>query len=448
MLSIAKTSEYVPADKGWLDDQIKSRQLGLINNGQLSPCAISLQPYTLTQAQWQQAWLTSQAFAELFKRVSENEPWLTQQIKMLKSTNSLAYRLLLAKMNNKDQQLAEGMPIIRHDLILDENEQWSLVESNSIAAGMGPFSEQLLGLHKSLAPGYEYLPNPAIQRQGQALYQAAKAVSTSTDVIVVFVIQENEDNRFDQQFLAQEIERSGGRVVFKTLLSLQRQTVRRPNGELFLAGVGKVNLIYFRSGYNLEDYQRNQHECESLLAFRAQLESCRLLVCPSIYQQLSTSKWVQMRLSQMDIQTLQDTFQLSSQQAQLVHAALVPSMPAVDKENQLAELLQSGQWLLKTQVEGGGSVHSTWSDEQSLLGDEILMRKISAKCREETVDYYHRGFHTIETGAISEFGVFTVGNECQYGGYLLRTKAAEKLEAGVHRGQGLLDVVAVEKPTL
>jgi hypothetical protein len=52
----------------------------------------------------------------------------------------------------KAQRLARPVNMMRVDLLQDTRQQWTLVEANTIAAGMGPFSEGLITLQQTLWP--------------------------------------------------------------------------------------------------------------------------------------------------------------------------------------------------------------------------------------------------------------------------------------------------------
>ena len=69
------------------------------------------------------------------------------------------------------------------------------------------------------------------------------------------------------------------------------------------------------------------------------------------------------------------------------------------------------------------------------------MAPIAATVRSEPLSKHLQGNIVTQQGHISELGIFTLGVDAGYGGYLCRTKAEQSLEGGVHRGGAGLDLV-------
>jgi hypothetical protein len=112
-------------------------------------------------------------------------------------------------------------------------------------------------------------------------------------------------------------------------------------------------------------------------------------------------------------------------------------------ELQLHALLKQGYWY-KKQQEGGGNVARfaqalQWYQQRDQA--DILMAPIEASIRTEPLSKHLQGEHVQHQGHISELGIFTLGSQAIYGGYLCRTKAAQSLEGGVHRGGAVLDLL-------
>ncbi len=425
--------------------------LGLLDlDGQWLPAPVSLTPYPLSAALWQQAQQAAQLLGLLQLRVAAQLDWLLQQLEPLHPAASLPGQLAHL-LRQAPRSVARGVSLQRHDFILDRTEQWRWVESNPIAAGMGPLNELWLSLLEKQQPG-SYADNPATTTQARLLFDAAAELAGSVTPNIVFVVEPHEDNVFDQQLLANALQQAGAHVQRVTLVQLQQLVRHNPAGQrsLYDAQQQPMHLLYFRTGYNMADYQ-----CPGLFELRVQLEQFDLLLCPTISQQLAGSKWLQMRLSQYLQQpakhaefAAQFGFTLA-QTRQL--AALTLPMAAVDEFTApaVAELIAAGWWY-KRQAEGGGNVARTeqaslWYQQRHPGAGDVLMAPIDAQIRPETLDKLVRGQWQSAEGHISELGMFSLGEHAAYGGYLLRTKAAQSLEGGVHKGFAVLDTVVLTR---
>jgi len=137
---------------------------------------------------------------------------------------------------------------------------------------------------------------------------------------------------------------------------------------------------------------------------------------------------------------------IAPQQATLASNALASQYREADNKQQIKDLLATGQWILKTQNEGGGNVfdeHSNLAEIDTEKEHYLLMEKINVQPRQDAVDTLNKQQLVQQDAVISELGIFTVGDDHDYGGYLLRSKAETVLEAGVHKGWGFLDSVAL-----
>ena len=423
-----------------LAKQLEAAQVGLFENGAFQPVSVVETPYRLSATLWQVAWRTAQSLGELFSAVSRNRSWLSQAL--LGSESSSLSSQLLRRLPEKLLP-QNNVLLTRHDLMLDRKQQWRLIESNSIAAGMGPFSEKLSHL-LAVDTEWSFAPNEASVRQAEGLYRAATELRGVQNPVVVFVVEANENNVYDQKMLADALTRLGATVLFKTLHELKSERVENQENLLSLCHVGIVDLLYFRTGYNLDDYNDEFGDARSLLNFRGELEYLNVKLCPSIAGQLATHKWVQRQLSLLSVSDLMAQFQLTVQPAIQAYLALQLNYKSVDSTS-LKKDLNSGNWLIKTTAEGGGNVHDSFNNlpELDALQHPFLMQKIQPFIRKEPVVFQRGQRRFTLTGTVSELGLFTVGDDHRYAGYLLRTKAVDELECGVHKGYGAIDSVII-----
>ncbi|EAR07529.1 glutathione synthetase [Reinekea blandensis] len=421
--------------------RLQEAGIGLVRAERFDPVTVSQTPYRLERGQWTMAMATARALGALFDAVRRQTSWLRDQFSAVTCedlASELCQRLPTGRV------MSTALSLTRHDLILDTQQNWRLIESNSIAAGMGPFSDQLSHIMAADHPHLNFAPNGATERQAQSLLDAALKTREATSPLVVFVVEPNEDNRLDQGMLADEITRLGGQVVYRTLAQLQVALDRSSAPELWLEDGRLVDLLYFRTGYNLQDYGADPSTRRLRLDLRAALEQRSVALCPSMAGQLSTHKMVQRRLSALSVSELMTTFELPVQAAVLAHLALAVKYRDVNPDT-LESDLSSGRWLLKGTGEGGGQVYGEANRIPSSIDNQryLLMQRLQLYPRAHPAIFVRGTGSWIVDKPVSELGIFTVGSDARYGGYLLRSKASTALESGVHRGDGAIDTVVL-----
>lgn len=424
------------------------RQLGLKDNkGRLQHCPLALLPWQLSESQWQQALLVAQAIGRRLTALAEDECALERALAPILAGQSLPARLWRQlQAVPSSQRRARPVNMMRIDLLMDGNAHWKLVEANTIAAGMGPFSEGLIELQQNLWPDLQragwvgdvprWQPNHATAALADALMDAARDVAgLQQPVTIVFLVEPDEDNIFDQRKLARALEPRGASVERLTLAQLAERREPSSAHALQVKGVGQVHAVYFRTGYNLKDYQDARGDTEPFLRLRAELETLDVALAPSISLQLASAKAVQV-----------DWYQNPQPDAAAV-ALDTPQflLPCVDQAE-----MEWPHWILKSLGEGGGNVVAGRDIPARLeglsaaeRGDWILMRKIDTVPRPELVPILQRGQIRLAHHRVSELGIFLTGSDVRPGGYLVRSKPAEALESGVHRGAGAIDVLAI-----
>lgn len=421
---------------------------------------VSLTPWQLPRQQWQQAQQAAQTLGLLLEKIAADRSWLLAETAALADSDSIPGAIWRALTRLDATQVnTQQVAVTRHDFMLDQHGSWRWVESNPIAAGMGPLNQRWQQLLQSQQPAMVLADNPAIETQATLLAHATirqalmlettRALgsaddSTSPDApLLVMVVEAQEDNIYDQQLLAAAIAQQQVTVLRLTMDQLQqcqidaKQQLRLPDGRI-------VHLLYWRTGYNPVDQAD-----DSQLAFRARLEQVQIAQCPTLSAQLTGSKWLQHRLSNLLLdpkqsQQLAVYFGLDDQELQLLQSLCLPSFAVVElTELHIHSLLAQGYWY-KKQNEGGGNVARyaqalLWYQQRDSA--DILMAPISANIRTEPLSKHLHGEDVTQQGHISELGIFTLGTAADYGGYLCRTKAEQSLEGGVHRGGAVLDLV-------
>jgi glutathione synthase len=365
----------------------------------------------------------------------------------------------------------------RSDFMLDQQLGPRLVECNSIAAGMAPFGEQIHKLHAYLGkcwpaefaqfhtqePG-ELLPNPATANMARAINDAALQIAGDSGAEdapgFLMVVQENEDNVFDQQLLEQALEQLGLRTYHRTFRQLNGQLSSGPDNSLQLEDCGRIHVVYLRAGYQYQDYLATDLDtrrcCDALRATRLFIERHRVAVNATVAQQLATSKRMQMQLANDDGELLSE-LGFDATERSLLRAVLAP-MRAVDANTArlLKDEASSAQWVLKNQGEGGGHclfdadiLRRLDSLKSAQYGAWTLMQRLRPAGREQPTLLVRDEQTQQVRGLVSEIGLFTAhlgakalptgDDRPGHIGYLVRSKPPDVAEGGIHSGFGALD---------
>jgi glutathione synthase len=364
--------------------------------------------------------------------------------------------------------------------------QLKQVEFNTIASSFGGLSTRAAIVHKFLVDIEAYpkevdnilrvekLPeNETASQLAEGLAFAHKTyletTSTKNEACVLFVVQHNERNVFDQRHLEEPLlDNFNIRTYRVTFHNVLEETMLSDDGSLLfcpphLPGrVFEVSVVYFRAGYSPQEYQS-----EKAWAARKELERSRAIKCPSVLTQLAGLKKVQQVLATPDSKYL-ERFIKNPIHAESLRQTFAPMYPMDQSEaglegRRLALDAQSAKrFVLKPQREGGGNNIYREAIPTFLKGKAekeweayILMEMIEPPPQRNAI--YRNGM--IESGGvICELGVYgvclwehgTQPKDSKRGvihnslaGYLLRTKGDQSEEGGVAAGFGALDSVCL-----
>ena len=380
-----------------------------------------------------------------------------------------------------DEVLRVPLLLQRSDFMVDEQQGPRLVECNSIAAGMAPFGEQVHKLHSYLrqrwpeqyqqfhtAGSGQLLANPATANMANAIASAARQIAASLDDDsepgFLMVIQENEDNLFDQRLLERHLQSLGVRTYRRSFRELHQQLSTGPRQSLQLEGSDSIHVVYLRAGYQYRDYIATDLDtrrcCDALRATRIFIEHHRVAVNATFAQQLATSKRMQLHLGQGGDALLQE-LGFSRAESQALRAVFA-QMQVVDGDSvdQFRDAASSTNWVLKNQGEGGG--HCLFDRDilpqlDAMTPDDfeawVLLQRLRPVGRAQTTLVVRAGRAQKVPGLVSEIGIFTahLGDQVlptddprpSHIGYLVRSKPADVTEGGVLSGFGALDSLFV-----
>lgn len=444
---------------------MQQHQLGLVTADTVRPIPISYTPYQLTQTQWQQAHSAAHLLTRIAVAAANDLPALlefTQELAASRSVPGIIWRLLAEQTTRDATQ--HNVVLTRHDLLLSQGGQWRWVESNPIAAGMGPLNAAVLTMLQTPTPRpvqltapVQLAPNDAITAQAAALMDAATACYAqyrhqggSAKAVAYMVVEGNEDNIPDQALLQSAMRQYATHIpVHRITVAALAQLVIDADGYVYNADGDVLCLVYWRTGYNTQPELDTEFWQQ-----RQRLESCTLAQCPTLAFQLTGSKWFQHKVSRAvhsnnAHQPPLPTFLSSLRTAewQQLASLCVDSHAAVTlSHTDASALITQGYWF-KTQGEGGGNVRrgaaALAALHNSLDAGDLLMAPIDVAVRQEPIWTLRDGSLTASRGHISELGLFVAGRTLQDAGYLCRTKPQHNDEGGVHRGGAVLDTITV-----
>lgn len=471
-----------------IDDVVaQAMQLGLCfldGPGRSRQVPFTLTPTPVARASLQQLMVAAPLLGRLTQALAERDDLIAEVHAPL-----LAGDPFFAEMLGSFRELhgTSGHPprlpllLQRSDFMVDEQAGAQLVECNSIAAGMAPFGEQVHKLHNYIhnqwplefsrystgEPG-DLLANPATLGMATAIAATAHRVAAELDhcgdPAFLMVVQEQEDNIFDQRLLEQQLQQLGVRTYRRSFRQLHEQLSTGPREALLLAGVGAVHVVYLRAGYQYQDYVATDLDtrrcCDALTRTRIKIERHRVALNATLAQQLATSKRMQLQVALGGNMLLQELG--FDEPEQLALGAIITTMRSVDANTSasLTEELSSADWVLKNQGEGGGHClfdHDIVRRLQTMTDSDysswVLMRRLRPTGRSEPTLVVRNGRAEPVERLVSEVGLFTAHLAGQalptgkqstgYAGYLVRSKPPQVTEAGVHSGFGALDSLAL-----
>ncbi|MFB9933729.1 glutathione synthase [Photobacterium aphoticum] len=485
-------------------------------DGTARHCPFSLAPITLQRAAFDHLLAVTPLISQLISAVSEDAAFVQSALHDMAQADPFFGRLMTLHKQlhgTADAPLSpprQPLLLMRTDYMDDRQQGAKVIEFNGIAAGMGPFGQRATQLHAYVQQQWpslyqEWVENPAavpapnacLFHLAGAIAQAAEQIKASFDEsgapLFVMVVQPDEDNVYDQHLLEVALQDLGVRTVRRTFAQLATDLSTGDGQRLLLAGLGPVDVVYLRAGYQPEDYlvpetsvcqdkvdrdrvdedsvdrdsslDRDSESAMSMNALsqtRVFIEQHRVAVNATVSQQLATSKAMQMLLTRMPASDLThwglDLFQ--AEQVKSVLAAMHPI--STDTVEWFMTQADPAAWVLKNQGEGGG--HCVFGDDiaktlAALQPDEYaawaLMQRLYPHERDRPALGVRNGQMTVVADLVSEIGLFTAHFNGQpmtaqsmtgqqgYVGYLVRSKPAKEHEGGIHSGKGILDSITL-----
>ncbi|XP_020101793.1 glutathione synthetase, chloroplastic isoform X3 [Ananas comosus] len=418
----------------------------------------ALLPMSFPKVYWRQACELAPIFSELVDRVSLDGTFLQESLSRTKKVDAFTHRLLEihSKMLeiNKKEDIRLGLH--RSDYMLDaETKSLFQVELNTISSSFPGLSCLVSELHRNLLNHYgkhvgldsRKVPgNTAVSRYAEALAKAWSEYNNSS-AVVMFVVQNEERNMYDQYWLSEVMkEMHGVTTIRKTLAEIDAEGRVSSDGTLTVNG-HTVAVVYFRAGYSPSDYPS-----ESEWRARFLMEQSAAIKCPSISYHLVGTKKIQQELAKPNV--LERFIDNKDDIAKL--RKCFAGLWSLDNEDVVKSAIEKPElYVLKPQREGGGNniygddVRETLfrlkSEGSEELSAYILMQRIFPTA---SLAYLVREGVCHRGDAISELGIYgaylrnkdkvIMNDQC---GYLMRTKVSSSNEGGVAAGFAVLDSI-------
>ncbi len=452
-------------------------------------CQFSIAPMTMEREAFKHLRKVTPLITKLIYNISEDHGFLQSALADVAKADPFFARLFSlhqqahGDIEHRFKPARKPLLLMRTDFMDDRQHGAKVIEFNGIAAGMAPFGQRATEFHAFMKEQWpevyhdwleDKLSTPAenrgLEQLAFAISQAAKQVaatftdhvSKTFDVILhkptfLMVIQENEDNVYDQHLLEIALQKQGLRTIRRTFEQLSTTLSTGDNQRLLLAGVGAIDVVYLRAGYQYADYYSPERDesvcCQTLSQTRLFIEQHHVAVNATFSQQLTTSKTMQMLLTTMPAEEYA-RWGLNIAEAKLVKSVLADMKPITPNIiNWFNTQADKQAWVLKNQGEGGG--HCVFGDDISdklrkLKPQEYdawaLMQRLYPHEREVPTIAVRDGEQTQINNLVSEIGLFTAyfdgvpATELEgYAGYLIRSKPASENEGGIHSGKGILD---------
>ncbi|KAL6713182.1 Glutathione synthetase [Lecanora helva] len=483
---------------------------------------VTLFPSLFPKACFEEAREIQTAYNELYALIAGDEKWLQEIVEDLMEVDDFIANLWNIHLSVKKEGYAQvpfplitplhrvdtdhglkslSLGIFRSDYMVHNNPsdvvtnaQIRQVEFNTIASSFGGLAAKVSDLHKHLLKISAYpttasnvltndsLPsNPSIVSISKGLATAHVAYGPSRHspplpLCVLFIVQDPENNAFDQHALATPLldhhHVLSFRLPFADVLSFTSTPKNHSSRPLVYAPpqspetAYEVTMVYFRAGYS-----PNEYSTSFAWDARLHLERSAAIKCPSILTHLAGSKKVQQVLATPSSPHLSRFLSSNPQSARYIQriqatfAAIYPldNTDAGKYAISIAkDACKSKGYVLKPQREGGGNnvygvkipqfLEKLGNDEKKYRG-HILMELIEPPALQNTV--FRNG--QVTTGeVIGELGIYGVclwsnsnANEQPKimenweAGFLLRTKGRESEEGGVAAGFGAVDSVCL-----
>ncbi|PSB12101.1 glutathione synthase [Pleurocapsa sp. CCALA 161] len=417
--------------------------------GDLTHCPLMLSPAIITNLLITQLESLAQPLALLIHRVANDLDFLVEQLQFTAASDEYTgFLLSLAQEQRRQDSLR--FSLTRSDYFMTQTDGLRQVEFNTIAASYIGLSEKITEFHKIWGnlqkETWDLLPNQPIAAVADAFVTVMKEYNV-LNACVLFVVQANERNVFDQRLLEIALIERGIKVVRASLEAIGEQGEVR-QGHLLLNGEIAA-ITYFRAGYRPDELESKIARQGRQLIARSTTVSVpdlptHLAGTKKIQQVLTNPQLLKLFLDEEDIAIVRTAFaQIYTLDVQIKFEGKM----MLAKE---AAILQPEQFVLKPQREGGGF---------NLYGEDLrqCLQNLPAEAGNAYI-LMERLYPPVSPGwglrdgklwqgqvvhEIGQYGILIAHGDRiltnQAAGYLVRTKLGEMNEGGISAGYGHLN---------
>jgi glutathione synthase len=434
-----------------VDLALISALLQRTKQGDLTHCPLMLSPAQITAPVINQLESLAQPLALLIHRVANNLEFLVEQLQATAASDEYTGFLLSLAQSAQRPQDSLRFSITRSDYFLTpQADSLRQVEFNTIAASYLGLSQKITEFHQIWGnitnQSWKLLPNQAIATVADAFVTVMGEYNLSK-ACVLFVVQANERNIFDQRLLEIALITRGIKVVRTSLEAIGEQGTLH-QGHLVLNG-DIAGITYFRAGYRPDELESTIARQGRQLIARSTTVSVpdlptHLAGTKKIQQVLTNPQLLKLFLDQQDMSMVRSAF-----------AQIYPLEVAIEFEGKSmlakeAAIASPEKFVLKPQREGGGfnlygeELRQCLTNLQAEEGNAyILMERLYPP---KSFGWGLREGKLWQGEVVHEIGQYGVliarGDRIltnQAAGYLVRTKLGDMNEGGISAGYGHLN---------
>ena len=409
------------------------------------------------------------AFNKVINKLSNDQKFLEETLTPISENDNFVKRNLeiSKKLVNYEHKQKIKLGIFRNDYLFDKNQNFLFfTEYNTIASSMGTFSDKIKKFYSYFSQKYpeifkkyseKEIPVEGfdnIEKFADSMHEAIKLAFPQQykESIIVFVIQKNETNIFDQYSLSDELyNKYKIPSIRMTLEEIKTKCVQDENGNLTLNGQF-ISLFYFRASYTENDFP-NEESWQG----RELIELSTAIKVPDINTFLTTFKIFQYELSKPQILMHYCHSELIINDILRFFGGIY-NIRDMSPDN-IKELFskikaEPEKYILKPMKEGGGNnitgeklkniIPEEGNEISDIIKNSVIVEKIDS--------YEHEGLvirnEKIELqNSISEYSIYGIilANENNIiinknVSFLVRTKNKKSIEGGIIEGAGAVDI--------
>ena len=430
---------------------------------------IMLTPSPLPKDIYDKIYFYQIAFNKIIIRLSNDQKYLEEILNPIAEKDEFVRKNLeiSKKLVNYEHKQKIKLGIFRNDYLFDKVQNFLLfTEYNTIASSMGTFSDRLKKFYSYFSEKYPdifkkykdtIIPIDSydnVDKFAESMVEAIKLgfPNQYKDSIIIFVIQKNETNVFDQCSISDDLYNKY-KIATKrlTLNEIKKNCVQDELGNLTIDGK-LISMFYFRSGYCESDFQD-----EESWQGRELIELSTAIKVPDINTFLTTFKVFQYELSKPHVIKHYCDNELIINDILRFFGGIYYIRDMNDEaKKELFSKIKSDptKYILKPMREGGGNniygdkltqlIPEEGNEPGDLLKISVIVDKIDSAVHESIV---LRNEKISVQNSISEFSIYGIvlSNENIFilnksSSFLVRTKNKDEIEGGIMEGAGAVDL--------